>query len=52
MVDAPVPTHGAPLTAEAFYADRKRVYGTFTGMTMAASMAIAVLLILMAVFLL
>jgi len=52
MVDTPVYTQTAPLTEEAFYADRRKVYGFFTGMTMAATIAVAILLILMAIFLL
>ena len=53
MAETPVYTPAAAaLTEEAFYADRRRIYGTFTGMSVGATIAVVVLLVLMAFFLL
>ena len=49
------PTHApvtsAPLTADAFYADRQRIWSSFTSFTMGGAIFVAILLILMAYFL-
>ena len=42
----------APVTEEAFLADRQKFFSEFTGLTFWAASAIVVLLILMAIFLL
>jgi hypothetical protein len=51
MAQAPSTTE-APLTEEAFFADRLAVWSFFTGLTFKAAVAVVVLLILMAFFLL
>jgi hypothetical protein len=50
MAQVPSPTD-APVTEEAFLADRMAFWSFFTGMTFKAAAAIVVLLILMAIFL-
>ena len=45
------PSPNAPLTEEAFLADRQRAWGGFTTATFYAAIGVVVLLILMAVFL-
>ena len=42
----------APVTEEAFLADRQKFFSEFTGFTFFAAVSIAVLLILLAIFLL
>jgi hypothetical protein len=50
---AQVPTtSAAPLTEDAFLADRQKFWSAFTGATMGAAIFVAVLLILLAIFLL
>jgi len=51
MVELQTQTTTAPLTEEAFYADRRQIWATFTGFTMGGAIAVVVLLILMAFFL-
>ncbi len=51
---AQTPTNTTPLpavTEDAFLADRQAFWGTFTGFTTGAAIAIVVLLVLMVVFL-
>jgi hypothetical protein len=50
MADMPPPVT-APVTEEAFLADRQKFFTEFTGATTYAAGAIVVLLILMAIFL-
>lgn len=47
------PTHStAPVTEDAFLADRQKFWSAFTGATLATVIFLVVLLILMAIFLL
>lgn len=46
------PNLGAPVTEEAFLLDRQQTYATFGGMTFYGTAFVAILLILMAIFLL
>ncbi len=48
---APAPSGAAPLTEEAFLADRQRFWGSFTGLITGGVIAIVILLILMDIFL-
>ncbi len=48
---APPPTAQAPLTEDAFLADRQKFWSFFTGLVFWAAALIVVLLILMAIFL-
>lgn len=48
----PVTSRDAPLTEEAFLADRQHFWAEFTSFTLWVVIAMAVLLILMAIFLL
>ena len=48
---APAPIAPAPVTEEAFLADRQKFFSEFTGFTFFAAVSIAVLLILLAIFL-
>jgi len=50
MADYP-PSPNAPVTEEAFLADRMRVWGGFTSATLYGAIFVVVLLILMAIFL-
>ncbi len=49
---APAPSGAAPLTEDAFLADRQRFWGSFTGLILSAVIGLVVLLIVMAIFLL
>jgi len=51
MADA-VPSPNAPLTEEAFMADRQRFFHQFTSFATGSTIALIVLLVLMAIFLL
>jgi hypothetical protein len=50
MAQSPAPVD-APLTEEAFYADRRKFWGSFTGATRNAVIGVVVLLILLTIFL-
>jgi hypothetical protein len=50
MADMPPPA-AAPVTEEAFLADRQKFFSEFTGATTYAATGVAVLLILLAIFL-
>jgi hypothetical protein len=55
MAQAQSPTEmpaGAPVTEEAFYADRVAFWSFFTGLTFKVATGVVVLLILLAIFLL
>ena len=45
MADTPNKTQQAPLTVEAFYADRMAFWGNFTSGTLYAAIALVVLLL-------
>lgn len=47
----PPPTTNAPLTEDAFLADRQKFWGSFTGFTVGAVVVLVVLLLGMLVFL-
>ena len=51
MAQVPTPTD-APVTEEAFYADRVAFWSFFTGLTTKAAVTVAIVLVLMAFFLL
>ncbi len=50
-LDAPAPSASAPLTEDAFLADRVRFWHSFTGLIVGALATAVVVLILMAIFL-
>lgn len=45
-------TSGAPVTEDAFLADRQKFWSSFTGFTTGSVIAVVALLVLMAIFLL
>jgi hypothetical protein len=49
--DAPVATGAAPLTEDAFLADRQKFWSWFTGLVAKVVVGIVVLLILLTIFL-
>ncbi len=48
---APAPSGSAPLTEDAFLADRQRFWHSFTGLLVGVVIGVVVLLILMTIFL-